>query len=98
MAQEVYKFEIRTRCPVCKIERSLITTYVRNTPAALDALEKEIDKRGGFKALCPKCGAVEQVAFFANNRQTEDWMDADEYERLNGEGGGPLPPKPWGDK
>lgn len=67
-------------------------------PAALDAVEKRIDQIGSVEAHCPECDAIEDVAFFADGRQTEPWINADEYERRNGPGAGPLPPKPWSKK
>lgn len=89
------KFELRGRCPKCDTIRSIVTTCVRNNSPSMDAMENAIDKIGSFEAHCPKCDAIEEVAFFVNNKQTEPWLDADEYERRNGPDGGPLPPKPW---
>jgi len=90
------KLDLRGRCPHCHTERSIICAYVADNAESMDALEREIDKRGSFYARCPTCDATEEVAFFADNIQLEPWLDADEYERRNGPDAGPLPPKPWG--
>lgn len=37
------KFEFRGRCPACKNERSIVTSYVRNNPESMDALDAYIN-------------------------------------------------------
>lgn len=89
------KLEFRGRCPSCQNERSIVTAYVEDNAPSMNALETAIDKQGGFDAHCPKCDVIEEIAFFANNEQTEPWQNAVDYERDNGPDAGPLPPKPW---
>lgn len=92
-----FKLEFRGRCPRCGTVRNIVIAYVEQNSVSMDALENVIDKRGGVDAHCPKCDSVEEIAFFANNVQTEPWLDAIEYETRNGPNAGPLPQKPWSD-
>lgn len=91
------KFELRGRCPVCHTERTVWGYVIENPiPEAMDAMENRVDKIGSVEAHCKKCDRIEEVAFFADGKQTESWMNAVEYERRYGRSGGPLPLKPWG--
>ena len=85
---------LKSKCPHCDKVRVLWGPFKLNSSADLDAAETLIDIKGGAKAICPICGAIELVALFDGNTQTEDWMNADEYEKLNGPDAGDLPPKP----
>lgn len=89
-------FELRGRCPICHNER-IVWGYIINnpTPETLDAMETRASTVGGVEARCKKCDHIEDVAFFADGKQTEQWMNAIEYEQKFGRDAGPLPPKPW---
>ena len=92
------KIEMRGRCVDCGTERSIFCAYVQSENdmgRAMDKLEEQVDKIGAFDANCPKCGQVEEVAMFFNNKQSEPWQNAADYERENGPDAGPLPEKPW---
>jgi len=85
---------LKSKCPHCKTVRVLWGPFTIDNPADLDAAETLIDIKGGAKAICPVCSRVEMVALFDGDAQTEDWMDADEYEKTFGKESGELPPKP----
>ncbi|HAH22083.1 MAG TPA: hypothetical protein DCL49_14440 [Candidatus Omnitrophica bacterium] len=90
------RLELRGKCPKCHAERT-VWGYVIDNPTSdgLDAMENRADKIGSVEAHCRKCDCIEDVAFFADGKQTEPWMNAGEYERKFGRDAGPLPPKPW---
>jgi hypothetical protein len=83
----------RARCPQCQTERWLHGPHPARTPADLDAIEHALPKV--FRARCPRCDGVEEVAMFVDGSQAEPWQNADKMERQHGPGAGPLPPKPW---
>ena len=91
------KFEFRGRCPICKTTRPIFGPRVVEFASDLEAMEKEIDQRGGVIAKCVDCDGLLQVAMFLDDQQTEHWQDAENYEQDNGPSAGELPPKPWGD-
>lgn len=85
---------LMARCPMCTTTRILWGPITIATRADLIAAETLADIKGHATAICPQCGIVEEVALFDGDHQTEPWMDAEEYERLNGPDAGPLPPIP----
>lgn len=85
---------LKSKCMHCNNVRVLWGPFKLNSSADLDAAETLIDIKGNAKAICPICGALGLVALFDGDRQTEDWMSAGEYEKLNGPNAGDLPPKP----
>ena len=87
-------FELRARCPQCSTVRVLWGPHRIDTAGDLDAAETLADIKRSALAHCLMCDAIEFVAMFVDGAQTEPWLNADEYERINGPGGGPLPPKP----
>lgn len=89
------RIELRAKCPQCGAVRVLWGPWIAKTPDDLDHMEDEIDARGHATALCDQCDAVEDVALFIDDCQTEPWQNADDYESRGGPDAGPLPPKPW---
>lgn len=90
------KMELRGRCKTCKNERTITGFETENpTPDFMDRVEASADRRGSWDCNCPVCGKVEDVSIFLNGEQVEPWMNADDFEKLNGPSAGPLPPKPW---
>ncbi len=88
---------IHARCPECRTERVLVGPFAASTPAELDLAELQIDQIGSVLARCPRCLAVEEIAWFVGGQQVDPWIDADQAEREWGRGAGPLPRKPWPD-
>lgn len=86
--------ELKAKCPHCQTVRTLWGPLKYNTNADAVAAETLIDIKGKAIAKCPECNHVELVALFADDAQTEEWMDADKYEKLNGKDAGTLPPMP----
>ncbi|GAB4287248.1 MAG: hypothetical protein Kow0098_03480 [Ignavibacteriaceae bacterium] len=85
---------LKSKCPNCNTVRVLWGPFTINNPDDLAAAEILMDIKGGAKAVCPECNVVEDVALFDSDTQTEDWMNADEYEKTFGKAAGELPPKP----
>lgn len=86
--------ELKAKCPRCQTVRTLWGPLKYNTNADAIAAEILIEAKGKAIARCPQCNRVELIALFADDVQTENWMDADEYEKLNGKDAGDLPPMP----